>query len=169
MRSTNHSYSMRDPRWRKWQGSKDGAKARGIEFHLTFTDYCQLMNEAGIEANQIGKHMDDYQLARYHDQGPYQIGNCRFITMRENQAEQDKSSPIMKQKLRDGWEHCERKKGWSPIQRERIMSLWTPERRLEESLKQQSLNTPEVKIKKSIAMQELWQDPDFRKKAIQRT
>ena len=58
---------------------------------LTWQDVAQLLDEAGITVDDIGRGSDQYNLARYGDTGPYTIGNCRFITKRENIQERDHS------------------------------------------------------------------------------
>jgi len=60
-----------------------------------------LLEEAGIEFGQIGVHRGDYHLARYGDTGPYALGNCRFITVEENLAEQKRSPESGKYKRTD--------------------------------------------------------------------
>ena len=60
------------------------ARQSGIEFHLTEDDIQTLLDEAGITVDDIGQQLDKYQLGRYGDTGPYEMGNCRFITMKEN-------------------------------------------------------------------------------------
>ena len=65
-------------------------KGRGIEWRLSYRDLCTLLEEAGItSADMSGHRADGYVLGRYGDTGPYEIGNCRFITVRENLAEMD--------------------------------------------------------------------------------
>ena len=56
-------------------------------FTITGPEMISLFDEAGIDPEDIGKKADKYQLARHDDEGGYHIGNCRFITMRENLQE----------------------------------------------------------------------------------
>ena len=58
---------------------------------LTEGDINQLLADAGITKDDIGQKGDEYQLARYGDTGGYHMGNCRFITTKENMAERDSS------------------------------------------------------------------------------
>lgn len=52
---------------------------------LTFEQYVGLALEANItDPNQIGRSIDKFQMARTGDSGDYSLGNCRFITMRDN-------------------------------------------------------------------------------------
>ena len=63
------------------------ANERNIPFNLSFEDYLSLIIEADITESDIGWGASKYCLGRYGDDGPYQIGNCRFITNRENGIE----------------------------------------------------------------------------------
>ena len=56
---------------------------------LTEDDIHQLLDEAGITKDDIGQKADQYHLARYGDKGGYHMGNCRFITAKENMEERD--------------------------------------------------------------------------------
>ena len=56
-------------------------------FLLTPQELMRLMDDAGIAANDIGQKSHQYQLARHNDTGNYEVGNCRFITAKENQNE----------------------------------------------------------------------------------
>lgn len=61
------------------------AKRSGKGFHLDVFDICYLLQEAGITIWDVGNAK--YVLGRYGDTGDYEIGNCRFITQKENIAE----------------------------------------------------------------------------------
>ena len=61
---------------------------------LSYTELYSLVQQAGIQPSQIGQASSDYQLARYDDSGDYVIGNCRFITTRENIRERDSSASV---------------------------------------------------------------------------
>ena len=66
------------------------AKGRGIECSLTPKDIIALLDEAGITIDDVlqGKKENRYLLGRYGpDIGPYEMGNCRFITWSENVLE----------------------------------------------------------------------------------
>lgn len=78
------------PRWRqKWNNLHTGCTKLGDrECALTFGQYVKLARNAGLtSADQIGRSRGQYQLARHGDRGDYVIGNCRFITMEQNQRE----------------------------------------------------------------------------------
>lgn len=76
--------------WAKnWSNLKARAKRDQRRCDLSFEDYVELAAMAGlISANQIGREKDDdYQMGRIGDRGNYVMGNCRFITKRENLEE----------------------------------------------------------------------------------
>lgn len=54
------------------------------EHKMSMKDLDTLLEEAGIEYEQIGQRKGQYHLARYGDTGPYEIGNCRFILGADN-------------------------------------------------------------------------------------
>ena len=58
-----------------------------MEFLLTEDDVQCLLDEAGITIRDIGRSNHQYALARYNDEGHYEVGNCRFITVFENREE----------------------------------------------------------------------------------
>ena len=69
----------------KWVSLRD---RRGERCKLTRKDYIQIAFQSGLTSpDQIGRNMDKYQLSRFKDKGDYEIGNCGFITMRQNQLE----------------------------------------------------------------------------------
>lgn len=64
---------------------------------ITFDEYINLAKEAGIvDANQIGKSLDSYCMGRIGDTGIYEVGNCRFITVRQNLAERESNGGNIK-------------------------------------------------------------------------
>ena len=78
--------------WAYWSRKRYPAgNAVGVEFLLSATEMVKLFDDAGITAKDIGRNWNLYQLARYNDTGNYEVGNCRFTTMRENQ--QEKKTP----------------------------------------------------------------------------
>lgn len=74
----------------KWKNKRVNAAHEGIEFDLTFDDYMDLVEEAGLKSSQLGFTGQGYVLARYNDTGGYTKGNCRFITQKENSDEKCK-------------------------------------------------------------------------------
>ena len=59
----------------------------GVKCLLSVSDVNQLLEEAGITFDQIGKGRNDYCLGRINDSGDYVMGNCRFITVAQNNKE----------------------------------------------------------------------------------
>jgi hypothetical protein len=72
----------------KWRNLIGNAAQAGNLCRLTLGEYIHIAIESGLTSpDQIGCTLDSYQMARYGDTGDYEVGNCRFITMRENLAE----------------------------------------------------------------------------------
>lgn len=79
---------------RKYINKRVNAKKEGIDFDLSLEDFIKLLDEANISYNDIGNR--GYHLARKNDIGPYKIGNCNFITYKENLAQKKISLPTEK-------------------------------------------------------------------------
>jgi hypothetical protein len=62
---------------------KSGATARGIEFSLTFPEWCEFW---GTDIARRGTGPDDLQMQRHADSGAYAMGNIRKGTPRQNAA-----------------------------------------------------------------------------------
>lgn len=75
-----------DKEWRrKFWNLRKAARQKGVACHLTLDQYINLAKEAGIESpNQIGQKIDSFQMGRLGDVGDYELGNCRFITFKQN-------------------------------------------------------------------------------------
>jgi hypothetical protein len=75
--------------WRhKWFRLVQRSRAEDKECTLTFIDYISLAKAAGLTSpDQIGRSQGQYQMGRLGDTGGYILGNCRFITMQQNQDE----------------------------------------------------------------------------------
>ena len=52
----------------------------------------QLLDEAGITIDLVGRKRGQYVLGRFNDLGNYELGNCRFITGTQNSIEQIRNS-----------------------------------------------------------------------------
>ena len=98
---------------KKYTKSKkaNSKKYRGIEFHLTEADIATLLDEAGITIWDVGQGKGAYCLGRYGDKGPYTMGNCRFITHRENGREWWYGMSIEEQEQRKAQAREDGKKG----------------------------------------------------------
>lgn len=79
----------------KWHVLGCHAKQQGKECLLSFYEYIDLVVEAGITSpSQIGRRNEQYNLSRFMDAGGYSIGNCRFITKKENLLERISSGAM---------------------------------------------------------------------------
>lgn len=66
---------------RAYRAQKYGAAQRGIEFKLSFKEWCDFW---GDDVDRRGNGPNDLQMQRFADTGPYEIGNIRKGTPREN-------------------------------------------------------------------------------------
>ncbi len=64
-----------------YSSQKHTAARRGIEFNLTFQEWCEFWGE-DIERRGNGK--DSLQMQRFEDIGPYALGNIRKGTPKQN-------------------------------------------------------------------------------------
>lgn len=68
---------------RAFSTQKSGAKRRGIEFNLTFKQWCDFWGE---DIDRRGPGYDQLQMQRFADTGPYEIGNIRKGHPKQNTA-----------------------------------------------------------------------------------
>lgn len=72
----------------KWKTLCMNARHMDRECKITFEQYIDLAVDAGInDPSQIGRSEGQYQMGRLGDNGGYEIGNCRFITVEQNRIE----------------------------------------------------------------------------------
>lgn len=71
----------------KFLNKRNNAKKEGIRFKLTYEEFVGLVKTARLRSSDLGFSGRGYVLARYKDRGAYSVGNCRFITQRENMSE----------------------------------------------------------------------------------
>jgi hypothetical protein len=64
-----------------YHAQKSHAAKRGIEFLLTFKEWCDFW---GDDVDRRGSGKDDLQMQRFADTGPYQVGNIKKGTPKEN-------------------------------------------------------------------------------------
>lgn len=76
----------------KYANKRNNAKQEGIEFDLSYIQFCQLVKLANLRSSDLGFSGKYYVLARYKDSGSYNKDNCRFITQIENAHERKLSS-----------------------------------------------------------------------------
>lgn len=73
---------------RKWKRLKSNAKQKGVVCTLSFDQYLQLANDAGVnDPSMIGRSIGQYAMGRLGDKGDYELGNCRFIPVIQNHQE----------------------------------------------------------------------------------
>ena len=66
---------------------KCAARRRGILFLMTFEQWTDVWKSSGV-FHLRGRKRSQYCMARFQDQGFYEVGNVRIITNEENHAEQ---------------------------------------------------------------------------------
>ena len=75
---------------RRFINKRVNAKNENIPFNLTYEQYMELVHEAGLKSSQLGFTGEGYVLGRNNDSGGYELGNCRFITQKENSDEKNR-------------------------------------------------------------------------------
>lgn len=69
------------------------AKKRGVGFRLTFEEWWGVWEASG-KWSLRGRGRGQYVMARFGDQGVYEIGNVRICLASENLGERNRSHPI---------------------------------------------------------------------------
>lgn len=64
---------------------RTNARHRGIEFNMTFAEWWSVWKD---KWHLRGRHACGLVMARHGDDGPYEIGNVKLITLAENASEQ---------------------------------------------------------------------------------
>lgn len=72
--------------YKRYTDQRFCAKRRGILFLLTFEEWLYIWETSG-HLSLRGRLKGQYCMARFGDQGAYQVGNVRIITVSENRAE----------------------------------------------------------------------------------
>ncbi len=75
------------------------AKRRGIVFNLSFDEWIGWWKSTG-KYHLRGRKKGQYQMARFNDIGPYEIGNIKCITMEENTREGNSGSKLSEEHKR---------------------------------------------------------------------
>ena len=70
----------------KYACHKSKAKARGIEFNLTYEEWWSIWQKSGQWENR-GCKRGQYVMSRYNDVGPYAVGNVFIQLQEENRRE----------------------------------------------------------------------------------
>lgn len=74
----------------RYQQHKWHAIKRGVEFLLTFAEWCQIWEDSGRYDERGNLHADGYVMARHNDEGPYAVGNVSIKRLAENTAERNR-------------------------------------------------------------------------------
>ena len=67
----------------KYIRQRANAQQRGIEWKLSFEEWWSIWEKSGKWAQRGRKH-HEYVMGRIHDEGPYEVGNVKIITQKEN-------------------------------------------------------------------------------------
>jgi hypothetical protein len=108
---------------RRFTNKRVNAAKEGIGFLLTWDQFCGLLEDAGIQSSQLG--ITGYHLARNGDSGNYEVGNCRFITHKENYAERVESDAVREARKRN-CKIMQEKRAAYPIE---VRRSWSQNRR----------------------------------------
>jgi hypothetical protein len=77
----------------KYRAHRQNAKARGIVFRLTFEQWAAIWKASG-KWKRRGSLRGTYCMARYGDQGAYEVGNVAIIRNEENRSERNSNYPM---------------------------------------------------------------------------
>lgn len=75
---------MTDEKYLAYQSHKASAQARGIEFTLSFDEWCEVW---GDKFALRGRQKGQLNMCRARDEGGYTLGNVRIATIKENMQE----------------------------------------------------------------------------------
>ena len=87
----------------KYNQQKANAKARGVEFKLTFQEWWGWWQATG-HYHERGKGAGKYVMARHNDAGPYELGNIYACTQEVNAVHAHKGKKLpeaVKEKMRN--------------------------------------------------------------------
>jgi hypothetical protein len=90
--------SYHESRVRRFAQQRNNAKKRGIDWNLTFYDWCNIW---GDKWESRGRTLGQFVMARNGDTGPYSADNVKIVTCSENILEYYSS-------LDDPFEHGEK-------------------------------------------------------------
>lgn len=80
--NANHKkWRDENPKRNAYNDQRKNAKRRGIEFLLTFEEWCAMWE---LQWDNRGCGINDMQMCRTGDSGPYSVQNCRIDTRRNN-------------------------------------------------------------------------------------
>lgn len=131
---------------RKYINKRVNAGKEGIEFMLSFEEFCLLVEEAGLVSSDLGFTGNMYVLARYNDSGPYQYGNCRFILQSENAKEKFVSDKMRQASIQQCKIMTEKYHTDPEFKQKRIQALLSSEKFKAQCLKRKQ--NKEIKLEK---------------------
>lgn len=126
---------------RQFWNHKQRAKRNGIDFLLTFEQWCKIWLDSG-HYYEKGTKQGQYVMSRFNDVGPYSVDNVKIQTVGENTKEAftTHNSDFIKPRLGKenyfyGRTHTEQTK--QKIKLARAKQIWTPEakRKVSETMK----------------------------------
>lgn len=79
-------FSHPSSRTHKWRRQRLNAGIRGIEWKLSFVEWCRIWDESG-NWPRAGRGKGRYCMARFRDAGAYEVGNVKICTNEENASE----------------------------------------------------------------------------------
>lgn len=106
---TSQTANYRSPAY-KFRQQRSSAKARGVEWLMTFEDWWGVWETSG-RWQQRGIRDGEYVMGRHGDTGPYAVGNVSIILSNENHSiQRGRSSglPIGVTQVRDRYVACRR-------------------------------------------------------------
>lgn len=75
------AWSLKNRKRKCWLDQRATSKARGVDFKLTFEQYCEFWGE---DFDRKGRNPNDLCMGRYGDEGAYEVGNIYKCTNAEN-------------------------------------------------------------------------------------
>lgn len=87
-----------------YQRQRNSALQRGIEWAITFPEWCKAWEDSGHE-HERGRGKYKYVMSRIGDAGPYSAGNIKIITLSQNSAESYIHKPSSKRYRREDKPH----------------------------------------------------------------
>jgi hypothetical protein len=79
---------------------RSAAKHRGIEFLLTYSEWLEIWTASG-HFHERGRFRGQYVMARFGDQGSYEVDNVKIVTTEYNLSESNRGKRLTP-------EHCEK-------------------------------------------------------------
>jgi hypothetical protein len=138
-----------------YSGHKAHAKARGIEFNMTFAEWWATWTDSGRWIER-GIRRGCYVMARHGDQGAYEVGNVSIVLHEVNSVESHLGKPLS----------AEWRAKIAAVHRGRV---FTPETLAKMSAGQKArYSDPEQRRQTSERSQAQFADPEARRRASEK-